>query len=163
MGRSSDLSGFSPSSPGPTGLFIDTSAFFAYFGSDAVEHEVTRRFFQSLTGASPRFAYRPLYTSTYVIDELATTLQAERNREIATDALRRVSLLADDEMLEIVGEVDEAFTRAREEFYRYDDHEISFTDHMIAVQARRRNVDHVLAYDGDFRTLGLTVIPHTQQ
>lgn len=157
-----ELNDFSPSSVGPTALFVDTSAFFAYFDSDADEHEPTRRFFRSLTGESPRFPYRPLYTSSYVVDELATLLQAERTAEIAIEALRLIFQLADDDMLEIVKESEDTFARTREEFYRYDDQEISFTDHMIAVQAHKRNIDHVLAFDGDFRTLDLTVIPHTR-
>lgn len=162
-GRQFELHDYAPTSRRPTALFVDSSAFRAYFDATTKEHEITREFFRSIAGESPRFPYRPLYTNSYVIDEVATLLQSARSHEVAADALEHVFALADDGMLTILRESGEAFERAKEAFYRYDDHEISFTDHVISVQANRHDVDHVLTYDGDFRTLGLTVVPHSQR
>ena len=52
-----------------------------------------------------------------------------------------------------------AFDAATTEFNRYDDHDISLVDHLTGVLAAERDVDHVFAFDGDFRTLGFTVVP----
>ena len=52
-----------------------------------------------------------------------------------------------------------AFADAREEFERYDDQEITLVDHLTGVLAAELDVDHVFAFDGDFRTLGFTVVP----
>lgn len=161
--RQFELNDYAPSSRGPTPLFVDTSAFRAYFDADTEEHAITRDFFCSIAGENPRFPYRPLYTNSYVVDEVATLLQSARSHGVAADALEHVFMLADDGLLTILRESDEAFERTKEAFYRYDDHEISFTDQMIAVQANRHDIDHVLTYDGDFRTLGLTVIPHSRR
>lgn len=45
------------------------------------------------------------------------------------------------------------------QFADYDDQEISFVDHTTAILADERDVDHVFTFDGDFRTLGFTVVP----
>ena len=145
---------FAPETDGPTGLFLDTSGLFAYFHPEAAEHETTRAFFRDVVrGTTP---YRPLYTNTYVVDELVTLLQSKATPELAREAYGR---LVDSETIELVYETESRFDAVGDALQRYDDHEISFTDHMIAVTMRERNVDHVLAYDGDFETLGMTVVP----
>jgi predicted nucleic acid-binding protein len=52
-----------------------------------------------------------------------------------------------------------AFDATADRFTTYDDQEISFVDHSTAVLADERDVSHVFAFDGDFRTLGFTVVP----
>ncbi len=42
---------------------------------------------------------------------------------------------------------------------RTGDRAVSFVDHTTAVLADERDVDHVFAFDDDFRTLGFTVVP----
>lgn len=145
---------FTPDTDGATPLFLDTSGLFAYFYPDAAEHDATRTFFQRVVGGD--IPYRPLYTNTYVIDELVTLLQSKATPALAREAYDR---LVDSENIELCHETESRFDAVGDALRTYDDHEISFTDHMIAVTMRERNVDHVLAYDGDFETLGLTVVP----
>ena len=52
-----------------------------------------------------------------------------------------------------------SFDDARSEFERYDDHAITLLDHLTGVPAAERTVEHVFAFDGDFRTLEFTVVP----
>ncbi|WP_290814516.1 type II toxin-antitoxin system VapC family toxin [Halovivax sp.] len=145
---------FEPETDGPTPLFLDTSGLFAYFHPRADEHERTREFFQDvLMGSTP---YRPLYTHTYVVDELVTLLQSKATPSLAREAFERI---VRSDAIELLYETESRFDAVGEGLTTYDDHEISFTDHMIAVTMRERNVDHVLAYDGDFATLGMTAIP----
>jgi predicted nucleic acid-binding protein len=152
---------FAPSSPGPTALFLDSSALIAYFDAESVQHDVTTAFVGSILGEQPRFAYRPLFTNTYVVDEVATRLQSGVGRTVARDALEHVFSLSDDDHLRILPETWDEFLAARDGFCAYDDHAISFTDHLVVEQSRRRDIDHVLAFDDDFRTFGLEVLPRS--
>lgn len=146
--------GFRPATEGPTGLFLDTSALFAYFHPGTAEHEQAREFLAAV--GNNELPYRPLVTSTYVVDELATLLLSKGTHEQACAALERT---LDSEAISVLTETTDRFTEARERFERYDDHEISFTDQMIAAQMRDEDIDHVFAYDGDFETLGFEQLP----
>lgn len=95
-------------------------------------------------------------TNRYVVDELLTLLQSRANNEYAVEALDG---LRSSGWLSVLQVDDPAFDAAADQFRTYSDHPISFTDHTIGVQARRRDVDHVFSYDGDFETLGLTTVP----
>ncbi len=117
---------------------VTASGLFAYFHPGASEHDETRAFFRS------------------VVDELVTLLQSKATPALARDAFERLTA---SETIELIYERESRFDAVGDALEAYDDHEISFTDHMIAVAMRERNVDHVLAYDGDFETLGLTVVP----
>lgn len=145
---------FGPNSPGPTALFLDTSGLFARFHPDAAEHDQVRGFFDAI--ASGQFPYRPLVTNTYVVDELATLLVTRGSHDHAATALEA---LTDSETISIRSEDGELFQSARDAFLAYDDHEISFTDHYCAVEMNARSIDHVLAFDGDYESLGFTVLP----
>lgn len=151
-----DLAAYRPATAGPTALFLDTSALFAYFHPETAEHDRVESFFE-LVGKN-EIPYRPLYTSTYVIDELVTLLLSKGSVEYARAALSRI---LESESVEVIGESKEAFESARERVERYDDRRISFTDRMSAVQMQERDVSHVLAFDGDFETFGFERVPRT--
>jgi len=51
------------------------------------------------------------------------------------------------------------FDRSCAQFARYDDQHNSYVDHTSSVLADGRDVDHVFTFDGDFHTLGFTVVP----
>lgn len=136
-----------------TPLFVDTGAFYGRFVGTAQRHERATAVFEAIgTGVVP---YRPIYTSTYVLDELATLILSHTDHGAAVAALDRVQ-----ESPTIVVHPEEGdFETARERFSRYDDHEISFTDHMTGVLADGRGIEHIFTFDGHFRTLGFTVVP----
>jgi len=140
--------------PGATPLFVDTGAFYARFVATAQRHDRATTVFEAIgDGEAP---YRPLYTSTYVLDELATLVLSHRKHEAATAAIERVRQSATS-----VVHPDRAdFDRTCQQFARYDDHDISFTDHMTGVLAAGRDIEHVFTFDPDhFRTLGFTAVP----
>lgn len=144
---SSDVSGVAP-------LFIDTGAFYARFVGTAQRHDRATSVFKAIGDGDA--LYRPLFTSTYVLDELATLILSHRDHEGATAALKRVR----QSPTTIVHPDKADFDRACEQFVRYDDHEISFTDHMTGVLAAERDIEHVFTFDPDhFRTLGFTAVP----
>ena len=137
-----------------TPLFIDTGAFFAYYNDRDGNHDTARAVFQAIrTGELP---YSPLYTTRFVLAELATLLLYEVDRATATRALGDIF---EGSSFNIIRADPSAFADAREEFERYDDQGITLVDHLTGVLAAELDVDHVFAFDGDFRTLGFTVVP----
>ncbi len=144
---------FRPPGQGATPLFLDTSGLYPYFDTHSPVAEAATQFMQAL----PDLPYRPLLTNQYVVDELITLLDSHVNHATAT---RAFETLRDSEAIHSLDVSDDLFWAAGEQFCAYDDHTLSFTDHLISIHARRENAEHILTYDpDDFATLGLTPIP----
>ncbi|WP_256031212.1 type II toxin-antitoxin system VapC family toxin [Natronomonas aquatica] len=137
-----------------TPLFIDTGAFYARFVETAQRHDRATALFKAIgAGEVP---YRPLYTSTYVLDELATLVLSHRDHAAAVAAVERVL----DSPTVVLYPTEADFEATYDQFRRYDDHDISFTDHMSCVLASDRDIDHVFTFDPDhFRTLDCIAVP----
>lgn len=138
----------------PTPLFVDTAAFFAWFNERAAEHGRARAVFEGIRSGD--LEYDPLFTSRYVLSELATLMLRKVGHRAAVDALAAVRDADSFNVLPVGGD---PFDRTCEQFARYDDQQISFVDHASAVLAAERGVEHVFTFDSDFRTLGFTVVP----
>lgn len=151
----SGLDRFRPQRRGATGLFLDTSALFAFFHERAPHHVEASRFFDAVnSGVLP---YRPLYVNQHVLGETVTLLVSRASTD---EALRAVDMLSTTDAVEML-QVDETAVDATiDNLRQYRDARIAFTDHTVGVQATAQGVDHVFTYDGDFETLGLTTIPH---
>ncbi len=127
---------------------------YARFVQTAQRHERATALFAAIgTGEA---VYRPLYTSTYVVDELATLILSHGNHKAAVAAIERVRHAPTT----IVHPDTADFDAVCEQFHRYEGHTISFTDHMTGVLAADRDIEHVFTFDPDhFRTLGFTAVP----
>lgn len=134
-------------------LFIDTGAFFARFNERDENYERATAVFRAI--AEKRLAYRPLYTSGYVLSELATLTLRKSGHDAAVEALRRATASG----IRVLHPDEGTFKDTRVEFARYDDQQISFVDHMTGILSLYYDVEHVFAFDSDFRTLGFTVVP----
>lgn len=142
-------------SPAPKPLFIDTAAFFARFNERAAEHDRAITVFDGIR--SGEVQYDPLFTSRYVLSELATLMLRKVGHRAAVNALDRIREASSFNILPIGGE---AFDRTCEQFAQYDDQQISFVDHSSAVLTDIRGIEHVFTFDrNDFQTLGFTVVP----
>jgi predicted nucleic acid-binding protein len=142
------------SGPGARPLFVDTGAFYARLDEDDAHHETATRVFDQIrTGDLP---YRPLFTSQSVLSELATLALYKLGHEAA---VRGLSAIRASETFNVLPVGRATFGAAADQFEQYDDQAISFVDHTTGVLADERDVDHVFAFDGDFRTLGFTVVP----
>lgn len=138
-----------------TPLFIDTGAFIAWYDEDDQYHDSAKAVFQAIRAGT--LPYRPLYTSRYVLSELATRLQRGVDHATAVDALKTVRSSSSFN-IERVG--DSAFDRVCEEFERYDDQIISLVDHTSGVLCEDLEIERVFTFDpDDFRTLGFTAVP----
>lgn len=135
-------------------LFVDTGAFFAAFVADDDNHQPADAVFEAVGSGDSR--YGRVFTSRYVLSELATLLLYRVCHDASVDALSTIRASSTFNVLPVD---DRVFATACEEFERYDDHEISFVDQTSSVLARNRDVEHVFTFDGDFRTLGFTLVP----
>jgi len=139
----------------PQPLFIDTAAFFARFNERAAEHDRARGVFEGIRSGNINF--NPLFTSRYVLSELATLLLRKVGHRAAVNALSAIRAATSFNVLPVA---TDSFNATCEQFATYDDQTISFVDHTSAVLAEQRDIDHIFTFDQrDFRTLGFTVVP----
>jgi len=142
------------SGAGTTPVFIDTGAFYARSDEDDKHHEDATRLFGGIRSGD--VAYRPIYTSQAILSEFATLALYKLGHATATRALRVIREAAS---INVIPVGTPAFETAAEQFEAYDDQQISFVDHTTSILADERGVEHVFAFDSDFRTLGFSLVP----
>jgi len=139
---------------GATPLFVDTGAFYARADEDDTHHADAIRLFDSIrSGAVP---YRPIYTSQAVLSEFTTLALYKLGHDTATRAL---TAIRDSQSVNVVPVSKHTFATAAAQLSNYDDQQISFVDHTTGVLADERDVEHIFAFDSDFRTLGFSLVP----
>ena len=139
---------------GPTPVFIDTGAFYARADEDDKHHEDAVCLFEGIRSGD--IAYRPIYTSQAVLSEFATLALYKLGHGTATTAL---SVIRESDSINIIPVGKPVFEAAAEQFEDYDDQQISFVDHTTSILADERGVEHIFAFDSDFRTLGFSLVP----
>jgi predicted nucleic acid-binding protein len=139
---------------GPTPVFIDTGAFYARADRDDTHHEDVMALFRGIRAGE--LSYYPLFTSQAVLSEFATLALYKLGHETATTALAAVR---ESESITVVPVGTATFETAAAQFAAYDDQQISFVDHTTSVLAADRDIDHIVAFDSDFRTLGFSLVP----
>ena len=137
-----------------TPLMIDTGALYARADSDDTHHKTATRVFERIR--SGELPYRPLYTTQAVLSEAATLCRYKLGHDVA---VRTLTAVRDSQSITVLPVGPDTFDAAATQFATYDDQEISFVDHTTAVLAADRDIDHLFAFDDDFRTLGFTVVP----
>ena len=139
---------------GATPLFVDTGALYARADADDTHHAEATRLFEAIrSGDVP---YRPVYTSQAVLSEFATLALYKLGHGVAVRALNAIS---GSDSINVLPVGAPAFETAAEQFEEYDDQQISFVDHTTGVLADERGIEHVFAFDSDFRTLDLSLVP----
>jgi len=135
-------------------VFVDTSAWVALADADARRHPQAKSHYLGLLREKVR-----LYTSNYVLAETYTRVRYDGSH---LKALRFHEMMIQAEKLGLVQVmwVDQsAHQAAWEIFEKYADQILSFTDCTSFVLAKQAQVDHVFAFDDDFRVMGLVVKP----
>lgn len=139
--------------PGTSPLFVDTSAWYAIFDEDAAEHTRATAVREAILSGDRQ--YRPIYTTSHVLGELATLL-LRYSHDITSRALDQIR---NSPNVTVIHPDRVVFDAAVTQFDRYDDQAISLVDHITGMLADERDVDRIFAFDSDFRTLGFTLIP----
>lgn len=142
------------SGPGATPIVVDTGPLYARLAEDDNNHERAQDVFDAIRRGD--LVYRPIYVSGYVLSELATLTIYNLGTEIAIDTLERIE---QSDLFTTVHPTEEMYTDAVTSLSRFDDQQISLADHMTGVIADEYNVDSILAFDSDFRTLGYSLVP----
>jgi predicted nucleic acid-binding protein len=139
---------------GATPIFVDTGAFYARADADDSHHEDAIRLFDGIRSGD--LPYRPIYTSQAVLSEFATLALYKLGHDTATRAL---TAIRQSDSINVLPVGEPAFETAAAQFADYDDQQISFVDLTTSVLADERGVEHVFAFDTDFRTLGFSLVP----
>lgn len=142
------------SGPGATPIFVDTGAFYARADEDDQHHATVTRLFDTIRSGDA--AYDPIFTSQSVLSELATLTLYKLGHG---DAVRTLNAIRDSASINVIPVGTATFETAVDQFETYDDQAISFVDHTTSILAEERGIEHVVAFDGDFRTLGFTLVP----
>jgi len=137
-----------------TPLFVDTGAFYARTDADDTHHDVAAALFEGIR--SGEYPFRPLYTSQAVLSEFATLALYKLGHETAVRALEAIRA---SDSINLIPVTPSIFESAAAQFRSYDDQSISFVDHTTSVLAAERDIEHVFAFDSDFRTLGFRCVP----
>lgn len=135
----------------PARLFCDTSFFYACFDQHDVNHEQAK----DLSDDAARSGSR-LYVTWDIISETLTLLRYRRSYREALTFLIEIK-----PHLHIANYGEDVRVEAEHIFRRYGrDHKLSFCDAVSFVVVTTLLDDMPsLAFDADFRSLGLTVIP----
>ena len=138
----------------PQPLFVDTNAFVALFDEDDSHYERANRVLDAIQDRT--LAYGPLFTSRYVLAETATVLLYGVGHREAVQSLTTIRESSTFNILEVTTPI---FERTATQFAAYDDQEISFIDHLNSILSDEFDIEHIFAFEQDFRTLGLIRVP----
>ena len=139
---------------GTTPVFVDTGAFYARSDEDDEHHRIATQVFSDIrSGVLP---FKPIYTSQSVLSELATLLLYKLGHK---DAVRALTAIKESESINVLSVGKPTFEATLDRFINYNDQQISFVDHTSAILSDERDIDHIFAFDSDFRTLDFSLIP----
>ena len=74
-------------------------------------------------------------------------------------AARALTVIRNAESVNIIPVGKSTFEAATAQFIDYDAQQISVVDHTTTVLAAERDIEHIFAFDSDFRTLGFSLVP----
>lgn len=138
----------------PRPLFVDTNAFVALADEDDDHHEAAHAVRTGIREG--HLEYGPLFTSRYVLSETATTILYGVGHNEAVETLTTVQESPSFNVLEVT---ETHFARTVDQFREYDDQQISFVDHLNSVLSDEFDIEHIFAFEDDFRTLDLIRVP----
>jgi predicted nucleic acid-binding protein len=138
----------------PRPLFVDTNAFVALFDEDDAHYERANAVLDGIQNGE--LAYGPVFTSRYVLAETATVLLYGVGHREAVEAL---TTIRESTTVNVLDVTEPLFDATADQFARYDDHQISFVDHLNSVLGDEFDIEHIFAFEEDFRTLGMTRVP----
>lgn len=139
---------------GTSPIFIDTGAFYARADEDDKHHQDALDLFERIR--TVEVPYRPIFTSQAVLSEFATLSLYKLGHDTATSSL---SAIQESSSVNIIPVDKPIFETAAKQFKEYHDQEISFVDHTTGIIAEERDIEHIFAFDSDFRTLGFSLVP----
>lgn len=131
-------------------VFIDTSAFIAYFVKQEKFHDEVVQKYKFYRQQKAR-----LITSDYILDELLTWLNAKQDKQILEKliySLQKMREIGEMRVLSIDGVI---FKNAEKALLKFSEHKISFTDATTYVLYKDFAIDEIFTLDSDFKKMRL--------
>lgn len=131
-------------------VFIDTSAFIAYFIKQQEYHDEALRKYKSY-----RDQKATLITSDYILDELFTWFNAKLPKSSLEKLLSTLEKIEETDQISILPIEKVIFKKAQEILLKFSEHKISFTDATTYVLYKDFSVDEIFTLDSDFKKMRL--------
>ena len=136
-------------------VFIDTSAYIAYYNIRDKNHVAARSFMKKVFEGE----YGPIifYTSDYVFDEVITViLRLTRNKQLAVKVGKYI---LESRVTRIINVDEEIFSEAWKLFIKYRDKMWSFTDCTSFIIMNRLDIKNAFTFDKHFKQAGYKTLP----
>jgi predicted nucleic acid-binding protein len=137
-------------------VYVDTGGWLALINGRERLHRAATETYTELLKSGARFA-----TSSDVLDETITRLRYDVGLPAAISFRGAVEKAQARRSLRVMWIDVKVHQAAWALIERHRNVELSFTDATSAVIARELKVKKVLGFDGDFRSLGFELVPHT--
>ena len=134
-------------------VFVDTSAWAAYYDPDDRWHAAARDAIQRSVHARLTFV-----TTDYVLDETLTLLLMHAGRQAA---LQFGEAVQESPNVDLVHVDPAIWDRAWQMFRRYDDTQWAFTDCTSFTVMRQRGLQRAFSFDRHFEQAGFLIWPAT--
>ncbi|MCX5814133.1 MAG: type II toxin-antitoxin system VapC family toxin [Proteobacteria bacterium] len=127
-------------------VFIDTSAWVAYFDKKDTNHESALKIWQQLKQEKAI-----LCTTDYILDEMLTLLKIRANSDVALIA---ANAIMQSQSTEVIWVKEKLFMGALKLFKKYSDQRFSFTDCTSFEVMKASSIKKAFAFDSDFVKAG---------
>jgi uncharacterized protein len=131
-------------------VFVDTSAWVAYFDKKDTNHESALKIWQQLKQEKAI-----LCTTDYILDEMLTLLKIRANSDAVLIA---VNAIIQSPSTELIWVKEKLFMGALKLFEKYKDHRFSFTDCTSFEVMKTSSIQKAFAFDADFLKAGFEVL-----
>ncbi len=138
----------------PVTLFVDSSAYKAFYDEEDEYHVESRRFAEDI--ATKKVLVRGLITSDYILDETITLIRFAHSQTKAVEFAEAITSSKATRLL-YVGQ--ENFAKAMELFAQASDKPWSFTDCTSFILMRNLKLTTAFTFDPHFRQAGFQTLP----
>ncbi len=131
-------------------VFIDTSAFIAYFIKQDKFHDETVAKFKLYRQQKAK-----LFTSDYILDELQTWFGIKQSKNLLEKLVYYLQKMEEEGEIKILSVDKPTFRKAQEVLLKFSEHKVSFTDATSYALYKELSLDEVFTLDDDFKKMRL--------
>jgi len=136
-------------------IFIDSSAYIAYYNKRDENHEKAKNFLDKIR--SKEISPIIFYTSDYIFDEVLTTIITLTGRKDL--AIKVGNTILSSKITKIIKVDSKIFNEAWELFKKYKDKTWSFTDCTSFIIMKINNIKRAFTFDEHYKQAGYITIP----
>jgi len=136
-------------------IFIDSSAYIAYYNKRDENHEKAKNFLDKIK--SKEISPIIFYTSDYIFDEVLTTIIALTGRKDL--AIKVGNAIFSSKITKIIKVDSKIFNEAWELFKKYKDKTWSFTDCTSFIIMKINNIKRAFTFDEHYKQAEYVTVP----